>query len=158
MNEFEAIITSMNLYEFSQMNNNEMGIYMTKEKDPELYKATYEEVQRLLTISEEIRVSIKKVNQEPNEKTDKKIFENKTTNNSKTIKSKGYCIRTGIEIPFNVEKPLSYDAYKDWNKVGDPDFSENFCHFSGEPSKGETSVNKPIIKKKKKKAKEIHGL
>jgi hypothetical protein len=135
-----------------------MGIYMTKEQDPELYKAAFEEAQRLLTISEEIRVSVKKVNQEPIEKIDKKVIENKPSNNTKTTKSKGYCIRTGVKIPFNVEKPLSYDAYKEWNKYGDPDFPEKFCHFSGEPSNGETSVNKPIMKKNWKKAKEIHGL
>ena len=45
LNEKEAIITSMNLYEFSQVTNNEMGIYIEKEKDPELYRDTYEEVQ-----------------------------------------------------------------------------------------------------------------
>ena len=34
MNENEAIITSMNLYEFSQQNNNEMGILISKSNDP----------------------------------------------------------------------------------------------------------------------------
>ena len=36
-NEKEAIITSMNLYMFSQQNNVEMGIYITKENDEKLY-------------------------------------------------------------------------------------------------------------------------
>lgn len=62
VNDKEAIITSMNLYEFSQVNNNEMGIYFTKEGDPELFKATFNEVQRLLTISEEVRITVQKVN------------------------------------------------------------------------------------------------
>ena len=57
INESEAIITSMNLYEFSQMNNNEMGIYIKKEGDTDLYNSVFEEAQRLLTISEEIRVT-----------------------------------------------------------------------------------------------------
>jgi hypothetical protein len=65
----------------------------------------------------------------------------------------GYCIRTGIEIPFNIEKPLSYDAYKEWNKQGNKDSIEKFCHFSGEASNGETSVSKPILKKNWSKAK-----
>src|ERR1035437_4134304 len=55
LNENEAIITSMNLYEFSQQNNNEMGIYITKAQDLDLYNSTFDEVQRLLTISDEIR-------------------------------------------------------------------------------------------------------
>ena len=61
LNENEAIVTSMNLYSFSQQNNDEMGIYIRKEEDTNLYNDIYNEVQRLLTISEEIRVSVKKV-------------------------------------------------------------------------------------------------
>jgi len=64
MNENEAIVTSMNLYSFSQQNNDEMGVYITKEDDTELYESVSAEVQRLLTTSEEIRVSMKKIEKE----------------------------------------------------------------------------------------------
>jgi phosphatidylserine/phosphatidylglycerophosphate/cardiolipin synthase-like enzyme len=60
LNESEVIITSMNLYEFSQVNNNEMGIYVVKETDPTLYNEIYEEVKRLIRISDEIIVSVEK--------------------------------------------------------------------------------------------------
>lgn len=70
----------------------------------------------------------------------------------------GFCIRTGISIPFNVEKPMSYDAFKKWNEFGNPDYQERFCHFSGEPSNGETSVSRPILKRNWKKAKDTFGL
>lgn len=60
LNESEAIITSMNLYEFSQVNNNEMGIYVVKGSDPTLYNEIYEEVKRLIRISDEIIVSVEK--------------------------------------------------------------------------------------------------
>ena len=60
LNESEAILTSMNLYEFSQVNNNEMGIYVVKETDPTLYNEIYEEVKRLIRISDEIIVSVEK--------------------------------------------------------------------------------------------------
>lgn len=60
LNESEAIITSMNLYEFSQVNNNEMGIYVVKETDPTLYNEIYEEVKRLIRISDEIIVTVEK--------------------------------------------------------------------------------------------------
>lgn len=61
LNEVEALVTSMNLYEFSQVNNNEMGIHLTKAHDPELYASVIEEAQRLLTISAEIRVTVQQV-------------------------------------------------------------------------------------------------
>lgn len=153
INENEAIITSMNLYEFSQQNNNEMGIYFTKAQDPELYNSTLEEVQRLLTISDEIRVTVKKVTADTPPKT-----ENKSVETRSTSKPTGFCIRTGIPIPFNVEKPMSFDAFKKWSEFGNPDYPERFCHFSGELSNGETSVSRPILKKNWKKAKDIIGL
>ncbi|MDP3105107.1 MAG: phospholipase D family protein [Candidatus Methanoperedens sp.] len=155
LNENEAIITSMNLYEFSQQNNNEMGIYISKSQDPELYNSTLEEAQRLLTISEEIRVTVQKVSAANQDKIEKRKVETKNHNSKSNDKPMGYCIRTGVEIPFNVEKPMSYEAYKVWSQFGDPDYKEKFCHFSGEPSNGETSVSKPILKKNWKKAKEI---
>jgi phosphatidylserine/phosphatidylglycerophosphate/cardiolipin synthase-like enzyme len=158
INENEAIITSMNLYEFSQQNNNEMGIWLTKAQDAELYNATLDEVQRLLTISEEIRVTVKKVTADTPPKTEKKSVEVKQSNIKTSDNSMGFCIRTGVPIPFDIEKPLSYEAYKKWNEYGDPDYPEKFCHFSGEPSNGETSVRQPILKKNWKKAKEKYRL
>lgn len=151
LNENEAILTSMNLYEFSQVNNNEMGIHVDKATDPELYKDIYEEAQRLIRISDEIVISVEKA---PSKEKSTLKPEAKSNGNKKN----GYCIRTGVEIPFNVEKPMSYDAFKSWSKYGDPEYPEKFCHFSGEPSNGETSVSKPILKKNWKKAKEIHDL
>jgi phosphatidylserine/phosphatidylglycerophosphate/cardiolipin synthase-like enzyme len=61
INEESCIITSLNLYEFSQVNNNEMGVYLSRINDPELYKDAYEEAQRIIRISDEIRISLEKV-------------------------------------------------------------------------------------------------
>lgn len=157
INEVEAIITSMNLYEFSQMNNNEMGIHVTKAQNEELYNSIFAEVQRLLTISEEIRVTVQKVAPQESEKklTKQAEVKNEVPNSDKKM---GFCIRTGQPIPFNPEKPLGYEAFKSWNQFGDPNYPEKFCHFSGEPSNGETCVAKPILYKNWKKAKEVHGL
>ena len=160
LNENEAIITSMNLYEYSQVNNNEMGIHFTKADDPELYEKTLEEAQRLLTISEEIRVTVQKIappNVEKSEKPEKKKAEPKQESR-RFEESTGYCIRTGVKIPFDIEKPLSREAYKKWNEYGDPDYPEKYCHLSGEPSNGKTSVSKPILAKNWKKAQEMFNL
>lgn len=156
LNENEAIITSMNLYEFSQVNNEEMGIYIEKSIDPELYKDIYAAAQRLIRISDEIVVSVEKA--QTKESQSEKVETRPKTGKKSDSNKNGYCIRTGVEIPFNVEKPLSYDAFKSWSKYSDPDYSEKFCHFSGEPSNGETSVSRPILKKNWKKAREIFDL
>ena len=36
LNEESCIITSLNLYEFSQVNNNEMGVLISRSNDPDL--------------------------------------------------------------------------------------------------------------------------
>lgn len=64
LNEETAIITSMNLYDFSQVNNNEMGVFIQRQSEPELYKDTLEEAQRLFRSGDEIRVTVEKVIQE----------------------------------------------------------------------------------------------
>ena len=152
-NEKEAIITSMNLYMFSQQNNVEMGIYISKEKDEALYKQIATEVDRIKRGSEHRTISVEKVGPKASLKSPQHSDER-----TKTQHATGYCIRTGVPIPFNIEKPLSKEAHKIWNEYGDKDYPEKFCHFSGEPSEGENSVNKPIISKNWKKARELHSL
>ena len=61
MNESSCIITSLNLYEFSQVNNNEMGVHISREDDAEMYRDTYEEAQRIIRISDEVRISLQKI-------------------------------------------------------------------------------------------------
>jgi len=61
LNESECIISSLNLYEFSQVNNNEMGISVRKYEDDEVFKDAYEEAQRIIRISEEVRISLDEV-------------------------------------------------------------------------------------------------
>ncbi len=88
----------------------------------------------------------------------KQTINSKSTSVNSDAKPTGYCIRTGAKIPFNTEKPLSYEAYQKWNQFGDADYPEKYCHFSGEPSNGETSVKRPILRKNWQKAKETFGL
>lgn len=69
LNEENAIVTSLNLYEFSQINNNEMGILIRRDDDTELYKDTYEEAQRIIRISDEVRISMERVSSTDSETT-----------------------------------------------------------------------------------------
>lgn len=61
LNEELCIVTSLNLYEFSQVNNNEMGILIRRSEDADLYRDAYEEAQRIIRISDEVRISMERV-------------------------------------------------------------------------------------------------
>ncbi|MFN8297610.1 MAG: hypothetical protein U0T75_00795 [Chitinophagales bacterium] len=79
--------------------------YTFLRQDPELFKETMEEANRLLRISEDIRVTVEKIS--PIKEKKEPPIQQKAAE-----KHNGFCIRTGAAIPFNVEKPLSYKAYK----------------------------------------------
>jgi phosphatidylserine/phosphatidylglycerophosphate/cardiolipin synthase-like enzyme len=70
LNEELCIITSLNLYEFSQINNNEMGVLIRRSDDADLYKDAYEEAQRIIRISDEVRISLERVSNEAESKQD----------------------------------------------------------------------------------------
>jgi phosphatidylserine/phosphatidylglycerophosphate/cardiolipin synthase-like enzyme len=154
VNDNKMVITSLNLYQFSMANNKEMGVLIDKNDpaDIQLFEDAYKEVEYINETSQrfELDASAKKQAETKTSKTQSTSSQVKTQN--------GFCIRTGVEIPFNVKKPFSEEAYKNWKEVGNKDLPEKFCHFSGEPSNGETSFNKPILHKNWKKAKEIHKL
>ena len=56
MSERAALITSMNLYEFSQVNNHEMGVLVDRTQSEDLYRQIYDEAMRIIRLSDEIRV------------------------------------------------------------------------------------------------------
>ena len=121
LNEKEAIVTSMNLYTYSQENNDEMGIYVTKKEDPDLYEEISNEAQRLLRISDEIRVSVKKVDKEIEKKTDKTISEitkTKKKSNSKLLTAKELSQLTGLSSrkvnSWFTSNKLMYKKDEDW--------------------------------------------
>lgn len=152
VNDDKMVITSLNLYEFSMANNKEMGVLIDKNDtaDLQLFDDAMKEVNYINQTSQLFELNSSKP-------TIIKQLSKNTTKKQKNEQS-GYCIRTGVEIPFNIEKPLSYDAYKKWNDFGDPNYPEKFCHFSGESSNGETSVSRPILRKNWKKAQDIFGI
>jgi len=100
LNEESCIITSLNLYEFSQVNNNEMGIFIDRQNDTDLYRDAYEEAHRIIRISDEVRISLEVVakDSEPASETDDST--NKLTSSKMAQK-------LGLKTPEFLEKLLS---------------------------------------------------
>ncbi len=146
LNESEAIVTSMNLYEFSQINNQEMGIYVTKIDDPQLYDEIYNEARRLIRISDEVRLSVEKISEAENGATESN--KEPEPNNDE----KGHCIRCNTEIALDPSTPYCIECYKSWKQYENPAYQEKFCHICGEEHKA--TINKPVcyacFKKNKK--------
>jgi len=76
----------------------------------------------------------------------RKSTESKSPNTKGNIEpKKGYCIKTGVEITYNPERPYTYNAYKEWEVYSNWDYGETYCHRIGEKTHGKTSRIKPIL-------------
>ncbi|WP_417914176.1 phospholipase D family protein [Candidatus Electronema sp. JM] len=160
-NDDKMIITSLNLYEFSMANNKEMGVLIDRNDpaDKKTFDDAMDEVKFIIDNSKPHELIAEKIN--GSERVREQSAHQKAADKPAAAPTKqsatGYCIRTGVEIPFNIEKPFCYEAYKSWRQFENGDYPEKYCHFSGEPSNGETCFNKPILTKNWKKAQQLHG-
>lgn len=139
LNQKTAIITSMNLYEYSQLNNTEMGLKITVEHDPKLYEEINETVKKIVRNSPEFQFEIKKV--EKPASTPKMEVPKKQSLPLKKD-NVGYCIRCRNQMELNPDKPLCSKCYPVWAKYSDKTYPEKYCHICGKESK--QSVEKPV--------------
>lgn len=138
LNESAAIVTSLNLYEYSQVSNVEMGVLADYFQDYSLYSGVLKEAGRIINNAS----CIKEATQN-----NKKNLSSGVEKEKKSKIHYGYCIRTGVEITFNPDRPLSIKAFNIWAQFEDYNYPEKYCHFTGELSNGETCYGKPILKK-----------
>ena len=125
LNENEALLTSMNLYEFSQVNNNEMGILITREEEPDLYGEVWKEAQRIVRVSDEIRVTVETVVPPEDEEEPQS----------------GFCIRCKASITLNPAQPYCKCCFTSWKRYKNEKYEERYCHICGEEHK--TIKSKP---------------
>lgn len=133
-NEKEMVITSMNMYEFSEKNNREMGVLITRQNDKNIFDEAVNETLSIIESSEVIQLA----------KSTRKLYENKSPSKSVKVKKKptrGYCIRCEERIPYDIGKPYCWNCFSIWSIFTNPDYEENVCHCCGEFES--TSMNKP---------------
>ena len=129
LNESEALVTSMNLYKFSQENNDEMGILVSRQDEPELYDEIYSQAMIWKSTSTEAEPATTMVDSEADR------TRNKPTD--------GFCIRCRRDIRANPERPYCRECWEEWNK--DPLHPEKHCHICGKVNKSATR-EKPLCR------------
>ena len=150
MNDSHALITSMNLYEFSQQNNDEMGILVSAEDDPKLYKAIKAEADHILRLSKNVRLNVTLVDgddgpvqggQDSVARTETKTEQGKTGRRN-ALPELGFCLRCGAEISFDQRRPYCGSDYRSWARFKNEEYEEKHCHACGEEHA--TSMAKPV--------------
>jgi hypothetical protein len=171
-NEITAVITSMNLYSFSQDNNIEAGVLVENtllgnntldNQSSGYFEQVIEHAELLfrkrpvydngiLGLQKKYTGSKIELDNIPNFFEGKHEIKIYSKSQNQTTRQTGYCIRTGEKIPFNPQRPFSAEAFQLWNKYANPNFPEKYCHYSGELSNKQTSFSNPILTKNLKKA------
>ncbi len=186
--EEAGLLTSMNLYDFSQNHNIEAGVLMLHpaplvgrivdmvsspslsqdalgffgeviENSELLFSRVPWVETSLLGLREkfvESKIEEDKLNAFFNKR--KAVYGDIRTKAEPVIRVRhGYCIRTRAEIPFNIQRPLSSEAYQNWAQFQNVDYAEKYCHYSGENSDGQTSFARPVLKKNYRAAKSAYN-
>ena len=156
-NQESMVITSLNLHDYSQQNNIEMGVLLTLKEDHDVFLEARAEADFIVQTAEIDRTvkkqSIRASNIDVNDRHKKPKAKEKEQNSpaggfleeiGKALglsEQKGYCIRGGEKIPYNVDCPLCSRHLVGWKKHKDPDYKEHYCHRCGKRYR--TSFNRP---------------
>lgn len=125
LNENRAIITSMNLYEYSQQQNIEMGLLITKKDDYKAYSGLMDEIEHIRTNSSRKKISESGIIESDSEEVEEKISNESFSQEdrkkevllkawryerSKELKKKAFLILTDKEINEIIKKDVKkYD-------------------------------------------------
>jgi phosphatidylserine/phosphatidylglycerophosphate/cardiolipin synthase-like enzyme len=147
-NEKSMVITSLNLLDFSEVNNREMGVLVTKQEDEAVYNAALREASMIISLAdrsdlnaqvteqEKVRPQEQKVREKP-----KSIWHRDLSDVFSTFfgKRNGFCIGCRTKIDFDEYRPYCPACYAKWAQ--DKRQKANYCHECGRESI--TTINKP---------------
>ena len=157
-----AVITSMNLYEYSQVNNEELGILIDNKEDVQAFYEMVYFISKIIEMSKPIYSTIKceffeekkLLSRLPNFKFSKleEPINNlpvKEPNETEEItpasgEIQGFCIRCGKKIDSNSEIYYCENCYTRWKQYKNPNYQEKYCHICGKPA--QTSAYRPVCK------------
>ena len=144
MNEKEALITSLNLTEYAQANNYEMGMLVSSDTEFDLYKSIYDEANQISQASTRVyEPEWSKISRLEGERLRREQqLESTSEEQQASLPKFGFCLRCGAEIPCSPERPYCNSDYRTWARFKDESYEEKRCHTCG--SDHSSSMAKPL--------------
>jgi hypothetical protein len=141
-NESKMLITSMNLIEYSENHNREMGILLDRVSDGHLFEPALSEAYSIflsakrdpLTIETMIHLTSPNVSHGKQMKLP--VFTRKIA-----VYTHGHCIRCSSKISHDINRPYCKKCYYLWNDNRSLHLPESFCHSCGGTQP--TTMSKP---------------
>ena len=129
-NETKMVITSMNMYQFSEKTNREMGVLIDSKTDKDLFDKAVNETLSIINHSEVTELH----------KTERKYYnQTKNAKDSRETKNEyvkpqmlGYCVRCEIRIQYDPTRPYCKDCFSSWAQWENAGYNENVCHCCGQ--------------------------
>jgi len=155
-----AIISSLNLYQYSQVNNEELGVIFDDRKDVQAFYDAFFFVQRIVEHSEPVYATIrcefmetrKVVSKVPDVRFSRlpepvdniRVEEPQKEDATPNADSEpgGFCIRCGKAIGADSGIYYCGFCYRSWSQYNNPNYQERYCHICGKPSR--TTAYKPV--------------
>lgn len=128
-NERHIIISSMNLYDFSEKNNREMSVLLSAE-DGDAFTAARAEIESIISTArfEKPAGAFGAVV--------RTLFSSPApaATPAPRKRQEGTCIRCGDGIRYQPRSPLCDDCYDSWAAWGNEDYPEKKCHRCAKPA------------------------
>jgi phosphatidylserine/phosphatidylglycerophosphate/cardiolipin synthase-like enzyme len=132
-NEEKLIVSSLNLYAFSEQNNREMSVELSRTADAEAFAEASREVDSILAAAVEYRPS-----------TLSRLVGAFAPAREQKRASRGFCIRCHENLPYQPDRPLCRDCFKSWAVWENPDYEEKVCHGCG--TRHRSTMAKPLCR------------
>ena len=160
LNEKEALVTSLNLYDYSMIHNIEMGVFVStkgwlpNEKDKSLHRSIVYEAKWITGQAEAPPASASSAPAvRSSRRASAKSEPSKTPKREVAVIESGFCIRCGTGIVPDPAKPYCVPHYRSWNRFKNNEYEEEHCHLCG---KGHSATMlKPVCYSCYKKYKDV---
>lgn len=156
----DIVVSSMNLYDYSQSSNKEIALLLKDQNQKNALRGYLDT--KLKPFAERVQRKAVKFEREKTESRPTSVTKSKSIKEpNKPISDlgsffvestadylidvddeQGTCIRCGIDIEFDPDRPFCGKCYREWAKYENEDYKENYCHDCGEKAK--TSYAKPL--------------
>ena len=142
------IITSLNLYDFSEKKNKEMGVLIERDNETDVFEAAQKEANLIIKGAEkefanggiDARRSTSYLREQLLTRSMAAVCDEKESDFGEV----GYCIRCNNPIEFDPTRPYCDTCYRIWAKTKDTKQKENYCHAGG--GKYAATMEKPLCR------------
>ena len=136
--EAGMVITSMNLYQFSERNNREMGVFLAAGEPA--YLDAWREIESILAAAQPERTPTPshqpaaraEVATSPFVAPRRSAIAGGRGERAAPARERGYCIRCRRGIPLDRAKPFCIDCFRVWAQWENGEFPERWCHDCGD--------------------------